>query len=639
MVDVLKRWRGRRRANDESAGKVQVPDQASSQRAEPRASKLLEVAARQRASGGAEGVPTLQVLRRLGRFARPQRLFIVAAFVMLVGTVAMDLLKPWPLKFALDAVLDENASPGTTRNLLLGVAGMVIATAFLDGLFTYAQAYFINRAGRRIVFDIRSALFDHIQRVSLQFHSRKRTGDLLTRVTSDVKAINEALTESLLQVASSLILLVGMAAVLFWLDWQLALIAVGSSPILLFVLTRYTRKIRRFSRAEREREGALASVLHETLGAIRLTKVFNREEETRRRFQAESAASVESGMAANLADERFSWVVDGLGALVTAAVLGYGAHRAMSGAISPGDLVVFFTYIRNFYKPMRTSVKHASKITKVMAKAERVVDLLDIEEGITDRPGALRARPFYGQIDYRGVSFEYESGAPVLVDITVTIPSRRVTAIVGPTGAGKTTLVSLIPRLYDPTRGSVLIDGHDVREYTLQSIRSQISMVLQESVLFRTTIAENIGYGREDATPDEIVAAAKAANAHDFIMELPEGYATEIGERGDTLSGGQRQRIAIARAMVRNAPILILDEPLAGLDAASAASVMEALERLMRDRTVIIITHQLTTAQRADYVLVFEGGRITQQGTQKEVSEGVGTYRDLLRVPSIAARE
>jgi ATP-binding cassette subfamily B protein len=317
--------------------------------------------------------------------------------------------------------------------------------------------------------------------------------------------------------------------------------------------------------------------------------------------------------------------------VVTAVVLGFGVERVMAHAITPGTLIVFVSYVRSLYKSLRVATKHTTRLTKAGAQVERVAELLDVEEGVTDRPGARPAPPIQGTIEFRAVRFEYEPGKTILADIDLVIPARQVTAIVGPTGTGKSTLVALVPRLYDATCGEVLIDGHDIRDWTLRSLRSQISVVLQESVLLQASIAENIAYGRPAAAFEEIEAAARAANAHDFIVALPDGYDTIIGERGETLSGGQRQRIAIARAIVRKAPIVILDEPLTGLDAVAAASVAEALDRLKKDKTVIVITHQLSSVQRADQVVVLSDGRIAQQGRHQDLVNADGLYRRLVQ--------
>jgi len=577
----------------------------------------------------ANTVNAWRTLPRLRRFVLPHWPAVACAVVLMMVEAAMDLLKPFPLKWTLDVILKQRDLTGETLYLLLGLSISLVVIAVVDGLSHYLSTFYLNRAGRTVVFDLRTALFDHIQRVSLQFHNRRSAGDLMTRVTSDVKGLKDAMTESVAEILHSVIFVIGMGAVLLWLDWRLTLVFVAAVPILLVALSVYGSRAEERSRAERKREGALASVVHETLATVRMTRVFSQEERARKRFHAESAASLESGLAATMTGERFSWFVDVLGAIVTAIVLGFGVQRVMVGAMTAGSLVVFISYTRSFYGSLRTTLKHIIKITKASAQVERVVELLVVKEGVTDRPGASPAPRFQGLIEFANVSFEYEPAQPVLKGIDLEIPAEQVTAIVGPTGGGKTTLVSLIPRLYDPTAGHVLIDGHDIRDWTLPSLRSEISVVLQESVLLQASIAENIAYGRPAARLEEIKTAARAANAHDFIMELPEGYDTVVGERGETLSGGQRQRIAIARAIVRNAPIVILDEPLTGLDATAAAVVMEALEHLMKRKTIIIITHHLSIVQRAAQIVVLADGQIVQRGRHRELMEADGMYRQL----------
>ena len=582
-----------------------------------------------------EHPPARYVIQRLSKFALPHWKPIAITFVFVLFQAGLALVGPWPMKLIIDDILlSEEALEGATLYLLIGITLFIVVAAMLNGLVSYQKAKYINLAGRTIVFDIRVALFEHIQRLSLQYHSRRQTGDVMTRVTSDVKALKEVFTVSIIQVAYAVLFLIGMSVVLLWLDWQLALLTMVATPVMYVLVIRYSQKIRVFSRRERKTEGAAASVLHETLGAIRLTRLFGREEEARDRFSEESYASLETGYEATMAGARFGWAVEVIRSGLTATILGFGVVRVISGDMSPGDLIVFYAYSRAYYRPLRTTMKQYTKITKAMARAERVVELLDEETGVTDLPDARPAPPFTGTIEFRGVSFEYEPGHPVFDKLDLLIPSGKVTALVGPTGVGKTTLASLIPRLYDPTAGSVLIDGVDIREYTLQTLRAQTSMVLQETVLFRSSVSENIAYGRPDATPGEIVAAAKAANAHEFITALPDGYDTELGERGETLSGGQRQRIAIARAMIRGAPILILDEPLVGLDVESAQAVLEAMNRLMAGKTVIVITHQLSTVQRADHVVILEEGRVVQQGTVQELASTDGQYRRLLEAES-----
>jgi ABC-type multidrug transport system fused ATPase/permease subunit len=548
---------------------------------------------------------------RLRRFVAPHWRVLVLGLALLAGVAAMDLLTPWPLKIVFDNILGKPLE-GANLRLLILVAVAVVAIPAIEGLFSYLLVYFLNRAGRVIVFDIRAALFDHVQRLSLQYHSRRSTGDLLARLTSDTKQISSVFTDWMADLLNSTLFVFGMGVVLIVLDWQLGLITIASMPILFVALRRFAWRIREFSRQERAREGALATIAHEALGTVKLSHAFGYEEIARRRFQHESAESLRSGVAAALNEERFGWVTDVLAGAAVAAVLFVGTKRVADGGISPGTLIVFVSYARAFYKPMRSATKNATRITRAVASVERVLELLEVKEGITDAPGAREAPPLRGKIAFRNVSFAYDAGEPVLEDVTLDIPAGKVTAVVGPTGAGKSTLTALIPRLYDPNEGAVLVDGVDVREYTVRSLRAQVSVVLQESVLLSASIAENIAYGRPSARFVEIVAAAKAASADGFIRELPQGYDTIIGERGETLSGGQRQRIAIARALLRDAPILILDEPLAGLDVEAAAAVLDGVRRRSAGKTLIVITHDPALAAQADEVVVVDGGHVAQ---------------------------
>ena len=605
-----------------SSGDEQLPAADSQRAAAPQWRSRADIKASK------ADVAPWRTMWRLRRFLAPRKGSIVLGVLLMFGLAGLKLLKPWPLKFVLDDILGKPIE-GSTLYLLIGVTAALIVIAALEGLIAYLLVLFLNRAGRSIVFDLRSALFDHIHRLSLQFHSHRSTGDVLTRVTGDAKALKTVLTDSLAELVVSVVLMLGMAGILLWFDWQLALVAIVGAPFVYFTLQRFNRRIRELSRAERRREGALASVAHETLGAIRLTRVLGLEASTKARFEAESAASLESGYAAALTEQRFSWLIEIVAALVTAAALGFGVYRVSVGALTAGTLVVFIVYVRNFYSPLRKGVKHANKISRAAARMEHVVELLEIPEGVADLPGARPAPAFEGRISFRGVSFRYEEGQPILEDVDLTIPERRLTAIVGPTGAGKTTLTALIARLYDPSAGSISIDGTDIREYTLESLRAQISMVPQESVLFSTGIAENIAFGRPEATRAEIMRAAKAANAYDFVQKLPDGFDTVVGERGETLSGGQRQRITIARAILRDSPIIVLDEPLAGLDATAALPVMEALEGLIGEKTLVIITHDLALVRRADYTAFVTEGRIAEQGLPETLLDANGSYRRL----------
>jgi ABC-type multidrug transport system fused ATPase/permease subunit len=569
------------------------------------------------------GLPTPYVLRRLSTYARPHWPAILLALLLLFSQTGLDLLSPWPMKFILDDVVsptvrDSHQLTGRPLWILVGVGCGLVGMAIMGGLISLVEAFFVSRASRQIVFDLRTALFDHVQRLSLQYHSNKRTGDLIQRVTSDVRSLKDLFTDSAVNILHSFVFFIGMTVVILLMDWQLGLASMLAAPALLVIMVYNTRTIRRYSRLERGSEGQLTTVLNETLGAVRLVRVFNQEDEARQRFNQQNTMTSENAYQANLATAKYSWVIDVVRALISAAVLGFACQRVVTGSMSVGEMTVFLSYVGKFYRPIRTTMKEATNLSATMARAERVVDLLDTKEGVVDRPGAKPAPRFTGEIEFRNVSFAYESKT-VLQGINITIPAGKTTAVVGPTGVGKTTLISLIPRLYDPNEGIVLIDGQDIRDFTLKSLRQQVSVVLQESVLFRASIFENIAYGRANATLQEIIDAAKAANAHEFITALPNGYETEVGERGETLSGGQRQRIAIARAMIRNAPILILDEPLVGLDANSADVVLEALDRLTKGKTAIVISHLLSSVQNADNVIILENGRVANAGAFHEL--------------------
>jgi ABC-type multidrug transport system fused ATPase/permease subunit len=569
---------------------------------------------------------TAHVARRLIVFARPHWRPIALAFVMLLGKTVTTLAKPWPLKFALDEVVSERVKVGSfdrhTLELLVAIAVLIIAVDFLEGAFNYFQTFFINRAGRTIVFDLRAALLDKLQNLSLQYHSRRKSGDVLTRVTGDVKALNGALTSDLLEIVLAVTTLGGMSAILVFMDPWLAMVPLVAAPFMFSFLILYGRDIRQKSRDERRSEGKLANVLHESLGSVRLTRAYHRDETVRKKFLHEAAASLESGFAATLTSKRVAWGTETIWGFVVAGILGFGVYRVVQGQATVGDLTVFVYYARHVFRPLRDTIKSLNALLKAAPRAERVVELLDLDEGIKDRDDAVIAPRLHGHVVFDDVHFEYEAGCPVLRGIDLDVPAGQVVAIVGPTGCGKTTLTSLVPRLFDPTQGTVRIDGRDVRDFTMASLRAQVSMVLQESVLLDATVAENIAYGGNHVSMEEVVQAARAAGAHEFVTELPDGYESEVGERGDTLSGGQRQRIAIARAFVRNAPILVLDEPLAGLDAGSAEVVLEALRTLMKGRTVFLITHQIATVDLADVVVVMHAGKVVVQGRPRDLLHG-----------------
>jgi subfamily B ATP-binding cassette protein MsbA len=480
--------------------------------------------------------------------------------------------------------------------------------------------------------DLRRTLYHHVQRLSLAYHDQKRTGDLISRVTSDIDAIQSFVTSALLGVLVNSLTLVGMVGVMFYLNWQFTLIALSIAPGLFIVVYTFTRRIKKASREVRKKESEVVSVIEEVFSSIRVVKAFAREDYEQRRFERESLESVETALRARSIKAKLSPVVEVIVAAGTCLVLWYGARLVTSGALSPGALIVFFLYLGKMYKPMRELSKMTDTWSKAAVGFERIREVLETERQVRDRPRARVAPRFKGRIEFEHVSFGYREDCPVLKDLSLTIEPGQVAALVGPTGAGKTTIISLIPRFYDPLAGRVMIDGLDVRLFKQQSLRQQMSFVLQETLLFHAPIWQNIAYGKPEATHAEIRRAAEEALAQEFIEQMPEGYDTMVGERGVTLSGGQRQRIAIARAIIRNAPILILDEPTSGLDAASEELVFEALGRLMAGRTSIVIAHRLATVRRADVIFVIQDGAVIERGAHRQLLARGGLYTELYEI-------
>jgi subfamily B ATP-binding cassette protein MsbA len=423
-----------------------------------------------------------------------------------------------------------------------------------------------------------------------------------------------------------------MVGVMFYINWQFTLVALSVAPVLFAVVYNYTRRIKKASREVRKKEGEIVSVIQEVLSSIRVVKAFAREDYEQRRLEEESLESVELSLRARAMKARLTPLVEIIVAVGTSLVLWFGVRMVMRGTLSAGSLIVFILYLGKMYKPMQELSKTTDAFSKASVGYERIREILETAREVADLPGARRAPAFRGKVEFENVSFHYEPGTPVLTDVTLRIEPGQTAAFAGPTGAGKTSIVSLIPRFYDPVAGVVRIDGRDVREFTQRSLRQQISFVLQETVLFHGSIWNNIAYGKPDASRTEIYRAAELANAQEFIEKMPQGYNTVVGERGVTLSGGQRQRIAIARAVIRNTPILILDEPSSGLDAASEKLVFEALDRLMEGKTSIVIAHRLSTIQRADVIFVVDGGTIRERGTHAELLQAGGLYSELYQL-------
>jgi len=580
---------------------------------------------------------------------RPYWTSLAIAFVALLAEAAAGLLEPWPLKVVIDNLLQSKALPepigsvvaglfgsGSTAVLTFAVAAVAMI-AVVGAVSAYVETYLTTSVSQWIGHDLRRTLYHHIQRLSLADHDKARTGDLITRVTSDIGVIQSFIDSALLGILFNVITLAGMIGVMFYLDWRFTLVALAVMPVLFLVVYRFTRRIKKASRAVRKQEGQLLSVVAEVLTSIRVVKAFAREDYEQKRFDSESLASVEAGLEARKLKARLAPIVEVIVAIGTCLAIWYGARRALAGDLSAGVLIVFLLYLGKMYKPMRDLSKMTDTVSKATVGYERIREVLEIESVVRDAPRARRAPKFTGRIEFDKVSFSYGEAEPILTDVSLTIEAGQVAAIVGPSGAGKTTVVSLIPRFYDPTSGRVVIEGSDIRQYRLKSLRDQMSFVLQDTLLFRTTIWENIAYGRPGASAAEIRRAAELANAAEFIEAMPDGYDTMVGDRGITLSGGQRQRIAIARAVIRNTPILILDEPTSGLDAESEQLVMEALHKLMEGRTSVVIAHHLDTIRKADAILVIKDSELAEQGTHDELIARAGIYADLYGLQTAAS--
>jgi subfamily B ATP-binding cassette protein MsbA len=585
-------------------------------------------------------VAQVKLLREL---LRPHRKALSIGLLAVIGEGAADLLQPWPLKIVIDSVLHARTPHGhgwlnhivvsmfgTDRMAILqfaAVGALVIAIA--GAICAYTEKYLTTSVGQWVLHELRLKLYSHVQRLSLSYHDRKQTGDLISRVTSDIDAIQSFIASGLLGVLMNSLTLVGMIGVMLYINWRFTLIALSVAPFLFTAVFSYTRRIKKASREVRKKEGEIVSVIQEVFTSIRVVKAFGREEYEQRRLEEESLESVEIALKARGLKAKLSPIVEIIVAIGTAIILYFGARMVLAGRLSDGSLIVFLYYLGKMYKPMQDLSKMTDSYSKAAVGYERVREVLETHREVADIPGARPAPAFRGLIEFERVAFQYEQDVPVLRDISFRIEPGQVGALCGPTGAGKTTIISLIPRFYDPTAGRVKIDGADVRTYMQQSLRKQISFVLQETLLFHGPVWANIAYGKPDATRREILRAAEIANAAEFIDRMPEGYNTVVGERGVTLSGGQRQRIAIARAVIRNSPILILDEPSSGLDAESEALVFEALDRLMEGKTAIVIAHRLSTIRRADAIFVVKDGSIAERGRHEELIESGGLYSEL----------
>jgi ATP-binding cassette subfamily B protein len=586
-----------------------------------------------------------QILLRFWPYTRRYRFVMAGSLLALVAEVLLRLLEPWMLALVLDhVILRQQSGPPALPLLadlpqltLLAVASFgLVVTIGLRALSVYAATVGFALVGNRVLSQVRGDLYHHLHRLSLSFHTRARGGDLTVRVIGDIGLLRDVVVTAALPLLGNTLVLVGMLTVLFWLHWQLALLSMVTIPLFWLSTLSLTDKIHKVSRDQRRREGSMASTAAESLGAIHIVQALSLEETFGRSFASQNQRSLKQGVKGTRLAARLERTVDLLVAISTGIVLYFGATFVMSGELTAGALIVFLTYLKNALKPVRDFAKYTARLAKATAAGERVLDVFEREPDIRDRPEATTARALRGLVEFKDVSFAYEPGHPVLHGINLrALPGERV-ALVGPSGGGKSTLVNLLLRLYDPQEGSVLVDSRDVRDYTLESLRMQIGVVLQDTVLFAASVRENIAYGNPDAPPGDVELAARLANAQDFIEALPEGYDTIIGERGVTLSGGQRQRIAIARAAIRRAPILVLDEPTTGLDDENARQVTDALEKLAAASTTFLITHDLRQVSHADQILYLDDGRVVEHGSHQDLIRQGGRYAALVDLGTAA---
>jgi len=575
------------------------------------------------------------------KLLRPHAGALAWGALAVIGETAANLLQPWPLKIVIDNVVQSKETHGWILQFVHAFAGTdklaivkfaciaVLVIAALDAVCTYAEKYLTTSVGQWVTYDLRRTLYAHIHRLSLAFHDNERTGDLISRVTKDVDDIQSFITSGLLSSFINVLTLVGMVSVMFYLNWQFTLIALSIAPVLFFIVYTYTRRIKKASRDVRKKESEVFSVVEEALSSIRVVKAFAREEYEQNRLEEASLQEVETTLRARSLKAKLTPLVGLIVAVGTCLVLWFGARLILAGSLSAGSLVLFIMYLNKMYKPMQELSKMTDTYSKAAVGYERIQEILQTHKEVLDLPRAQNAPRLKGKIEFEHVSFSYNPQEPVLKDVSLVIEPGQVAALVGPTGVGKTTIVSLISRFYDPAEGVVKIDGTDIRRFRQKSLRQQISFVLQETLLFHGPIWQNIAYGKPEATRHEIVRAAELANATEFIEKMSDGFDTIVGERGVTLSGGQRQRIAIARAIIRNTPILILDEPTSGLDSASEKLVFEALDRLIEGKTAIVIAHRLSTIRRADVIFVVNEGEIVESGKHEQLLKNGGLYAKL----------
>jgi ABC-type multidrug transport system fused ATPase/permease subunit len=575
---------------------------------------------------------------------RPYHRTLIIIFLFMVVETAMSLATPWPLKIILDSVVGgHKLAPwmyrligpmlegGSKVHIAVLAAAAFVLIAVLNAIASYIDNYYTESVGQWVAHDLRMRTYHHLQRLSLSYYSTHETGAILSTLTTDIQTIQGFASSSTLSILVDMLTIVCMLGLMFWLNWDFTLIAIAVTPFLLLFVSRFKKAVKAATHEVRKEQSQIVAVAQQGLESMQVVKAFGQEKTEEKLLYNASEATVGAALKARSIKALLSPVVNVTVAICTAIVLWHGAILILAGTMTVGELTVYLAYLARFFKPVKDLATTTNAVAQVTVGVERVRTILDADLIIPDDPNGLEPETLNGEIEFDHIAFGYDPAHPVLTDLSLKIKPGQFVGIVGPTGSGKSTFVSLIPRFYDVQAGKVHIDGHDVRTYKLKHLRNQIGYVLQDTVLFRGTIFENIAFGRPGATKEEVIAAAKLANADGFISAMPLGYDTPVGERGLTLSGGQRQRIGIARVMIRNSPILLLDEPTAALDSESEKLVIDALEKLMKGKTVIAIAHRLSTIRDADQIVVIQGGGVAESGTHDELMAKNGVYAELHR--------
>ncbi len=589
------------------------------------------------------------MIRLVRKLIRPYQWTLALVLSAMIVETLMSVAAPWPLKVILDNVAGDRHFPpwvarfwpatldvADKRQIALWAGFAVIAIAAVGALASYLDSYFSETVAQGVAHDLRMRTYHHLQRLSLAYYDKHEVSASLSTLTTDIATIQNFASSGTLSILVDLLSVLGMLFMMLWLNWNFALIAASVVPFLLWFVSRFKKTIKEATQVVRINQSEIVSVEMQGLQSQRVVEAFGTQELEEARLGKVSWATAQSALRARRIKSSLSPTVAIAVASCAGLVLWRGAGLVLTGTMTAGVLTIFLSYLGRFFKPVQDLAKMTNSIAQTAVATERIQAILKTDEIIPERPNAKAAKSLRGEISFDHVAFYYDPQAPVLRDVSFRIEPGQFVGIVGPTGSGKSTIVSLIPRFYDAISGRVLIDGVDVRDYDLQALRKNFGFVLQDTVLFRGTVSENIAYGRPDASLDEIVTAAELANAHEFIERMPLGYQTIIGERGLTLSGGQRQRMGIARALIRNSPVLILDEPTAALDVEAEKKVVEALERLMKGRTVVMIAHRLETLRAADKVVVVMDGLVTEEGTHDQLQSLGGVYTGLNKPQSVA---